>query len=169
MDPRVTPVTDGLEGPVKIDLHVHSSFSDRPYSWFLRSSHAAECYTSPATVYATAKARGMNLVTLCDHDTIDGALELRALADDTFISEEVSARFTEDGCIVHTIVVDISETQHQEIQRLRANIYELVTYLHHALPSPVAGEPPAADAPPRALPAHVSQPRDSKWDARRRS
>lgn len=131
MDPRVMTAPDGLEGPVKIDLHVHSSFSDRPYSWFLRSSHAAECYTSPATVYATAKARGMNLVTLCDHDTIDGALELRALADDTFISEEVSARFPEDGCIVHTIAVDISEAQHQEIQRLRANIYELVTYLHH--------------------------------------
>ena len=71
MDPRVMTAPDGLEGPVKIDLHVHSSFSDRPYSWFLRSSHAAECYTSPATVYATAKARGMNLVTLCDHDTID--------------------------------------------------------------------------------------------------
>lgn len=131
MYPQVLPVTDGSASEVKIDLHVHSSFSDRPYSWFLRSSRAAECYTSPATVYATAKARGMNLVTLCDHDTIDGALELRALADDTFISEEVSARFPEDGCIVHTIAIDISETQHKEIQALRANIYELVTYLHH--------------------------------------
>jgi glycosyltransferase involved in cell wall biosynthesis len=131
MDPRHSSAADGSSAAVKIDLHVHSSFSDRPYSWFLRSSHAAECYTSPGTVYATAKARGMNLVTLCDHDTIDGALELRALADDTFISEEVSARFPEDGCIVHTIVVDITEAQHREIQALRANIYELVTYLHH--------------------------------------
>src|SRR3954451_12915892 len=122
MDPSSSTITDGTDLRVKIDLHVHSSFSDRPYSWFLRSSHAAECYTSPATVYATAKARGMNLVTLCDHDTIDGALELCALADDTFISEEVSARFPEDGCIVHTIVVDISEAQHAEIQALRANI-----------------------------------------------
>src|SRR3954451_612790 len=122
MDPRVMPVIDGHAPQIKIDLHVHSSFSDRPYSWFLRSSQAAECYTSPATVYATAKARGMNLVTLCDHDTIDGALELRALGDDTFISEEVSARFPEDGCIVHTIAFDISEAQHAEIQALRANI-----------------------------------------------
>src|SRR5665811_2448010 len=137
MDPQVLPVTDGSASEVKIDLHVHSSFSDRPYSWFLRSSRAAECYTSPATVYATAKARGMNLVTLCDHDTIDGALELRALADDTFISEEVSARFPEDGCIVHTIAVDISETQHKEIQALRGNVYELVSYcLLYTSPSP---------------------------------
>ncbi|HEY2903606.1 MAG TPA: glycosyltransferase [Polyangia bacterium] len=116
---------------VRIDLHVHSRFSDRPYSWFLRSAKSAECYTTPAQVYATAKARGMNLVTLCDHDTIDGAVELRTMADDTFISEEISARFPEDGCIVHTIALDISETQHREIQSLRKNVYELVSYLHH--------------------------------------
>ena len=116
---------------VRIDLHVHSRFSSRPYSWFLRSAHSAECYTDPATVYKTAKLRGMNLVTLSDHDTIDGAVELAAMGPDTFISEEVSARFPEDGCIVHTIALDISEEQHREIQRLRANVYELVSYLHH--------------------------------------
>ena len=116
---------------VRIDLHVHSRFSSRPYSWFLRSAHSAECYTDPATVYKTAKLRGMNLVTLSDHDTIDGALELAAMGPDTFISEEVSARFPEDGCIVHTIALDITEEQHREIQRLRVNVYELVSYLHH--------------------------------------
>lgn len=128
------PLTDAhthVHNSVRIDLHVHSRFSDRPYSWFLRSVEAAECYTTPARVYATAKARGMNLVTLSDHDTIDGALELRALADDTFISEEISARFPEDGCIVHTIAINITEEQHREIQRLRTNVYELVSYLHH--------------------------------------
>ena len=118
-------------GNVRIDLHVHSRFSSRPYSWFLRSAHSAECYTDPATVYKTAKLRGMNLVTLSDHDTIDGALELAAMGPDTFISEEVSARFPEDGCIVHTIALDITEEQHREIQRLRVNVYELVSYLHH--------------------------------------
>jgi glycosyltransferase involved in cell wall biosynthesis len=117
--------------PVQIDLHVHSRHSSRPYSWFLRSAHSAECYTEPASVYKIAKLRGMNLVTLSDHDTIDGALELCAQGPDTFISEEVSARFPEDGCIVHTIVIDITEAQHREIQSLRGNVYELVSYLHH--------------------------------------
>ncbi len=126
MTTNQAPTVDDGDQEVRIDLHVHSRFSDRPYSWFLRSAQSAECYTTPAAVYATAKARGMNLVTLCDHDTIDGALELRALHDDIFISEEVSARFPEDGCIVHTIALDISETQHSEIQRLRSNIYDLV-------------------------------------------
>jgi glycosyltransferase involved in cell wall biosynthesis len=114
---------------VKIDLHVHSSFSDKPYSWFLKATRAAECYTPPRKVLDLATARGMNLVTLCDHDSIDGALELRTLAPNTFVSEEVSARFPEDGCVMHTIALDIDETQHAEIQRLRRNIYELVTYL----------------------------------------
>jgi glycosyltransferase involved in cell wall biosynthesis len=125
------PADEQGEDPVRVDLHVHSRFSSRPYSWFLRSAHSAECYTEPAAVYKSAKLRGMNLVTLSDHDTIDGALELCALGSDTFISEEVSARFPEDGCIVHTIAVDITEGQHREIQALRGNVYELVSYLHH--------------------------------------
>ena len=97
---------------VKVDLHVHSSFSDKPYSWFLKATKAAECYTSPRKVYDLATARGMNLVTICDHDSIDGALELAAIAPNTFISEEVSARFPEDGCVMHAITLNITEVQH---------------------------------------------------------
>ena len=116
---------------VRVDLHVHSSHSDAPYSWFLKSAKAAECYTLPEKVYQLAKARGMNLVTLSDHDTIEGALRLKDLhPEDTFISEEVSARFPEDGCVLHTIALDITEAQHGELQRLRRNIYELVQYMH---------------------------------------
>ncbi len=75
----------------------------------------------------------MDLVTLADHDTIDGALELCSRhPGDTFVSVEVSARFPEDGCIVHVIAVAISEDQHHEMQRLRRNIYELAAYLEHA-------------------------------------
>lgn len=119
--------TEAIE--VRVDLHVHSSYSDKPYSWFLRSGHSAECYTLPKTVYETATRRGMNLVTITDHDTIDGALELRSLYDNTFISEEVSARFPEDGCVIHTIALNINEAQHAELQRLRGNIYELTQYM----------------------------------------
>ncbi len=114
---------------VRVDLHVHSCFSDAPYSWFLRSAKSAECYTSPKDLYETAIRRGMNLVTVTDHDTIEGALVLKDVADNTFISEEVSARFPEDGCVVHTIALNITEAQHAELQRLRRNVYELVSYL----------------------------------------
>ncbi len=114
----------------RVDLHVHSLHSSKPYSWFLRSLKSAECYTRVAEVHRIALARGMTAVTLSDHDTIDGALELCAAFPDAFVSEEVSARFPEDGCVVHTIAVDLTEAQHREIQRLRRNIYELVAYMH---------------------------------------
>jgi len=129
---KTREVTEGgaiEEEEVRIDLHVHSSSSDKPYGWLMRAAKAAECYTTPRKVYDIATARGMNLVTICDHDAIAGALELCALAPNTFVSEEISARFPEDGCVVHTIALDITEAQHAEIQRLRRNIYELVTYL----------------------------------------
>jgi glycosyltransferase involved in cell wall biosynthesis len=113
----------------RVDLHVHSLHSSKPYSWFLRSLKTAECYTRVAEVHRIAHARGMTAVTISDHDTIDGALELCANFSDTFVSEEVSARFPEDGCVVHTIAVDINEAQHREIQRLRRNIYELIPYM----------------------------------------
>src|SRR5689334_984851 len=104
-------------------MHVHSEHSDKPYSWFLRSGQAAECYTSVDEVYALAKRRGMDLVKLADHDTIGGALELCARhPGDTFASVEVSARFPEDGCIVHVIAVAIDEARHRELQRLRRNV-----------------------------------------------
>jgi len=35
-----------------------------------------ECYNTPQSVYDTAKRRGMDLVTVTDHDQINGALEL---------------------------------------------------------------------------------------------
>lgn len=99
----------------------------------MRSGGAAECYTHVDEAYAIAKQRGMDLVTLADHDTIDGALELCSRhPGDTFVSVEVSARFPEDGCIVHVIAAAITEDQHREMQRLRRNIYELAGYLEHA-------------------------------------
>ena len=49
-----------------------------------------ECATPPEEVYALAKRRGMDFVTITDHDTIDGALEL-ADRQDVFVSEELTA------------------------------------------------------------------------------
>ena len=119
-----------------IDLHVHSAHSDRPYSWFLRSGKAAECYTAVDEAYAIAKRRGMDLVTLADHDTIDGALELCSRhPGDTLVSVEVSARFPEDGCIVHVIAVAITEDHHREL------LYTPYTALYNMSGQPAASLP----------------------------
>jgi len=83
-------------------------------------------------VYRTAKKRGMNLVTITDHDSIDGCLELlHRLGDlpDFIMGEEVSAFFPEFRHTVHVGVYGINEAQHREIQGLRAHGEELVGYL----------------------------------------
>lgn len=112
----------------RADLHVHSKHSNRPDEWFLRRIAAPESFTEPLDVYRTCRERGMDFVTLSDHDTIDGALEIAHLPG-TFLSEEVTVSFPEDGCKIHCLVWGIAEEQHHEIQRLREDVYQLRDYL----------------------------------------
>lgn len=122
----------------KVDLHVHSGHSRRPSSWILQKLGAAESYTKPVKLYETAKARGMDLVTITDHNTISGALEIAHLPD-VFISEEVTTYFPEDGCKIHLLCWGIDEAIHDDLMRLRPNIYELAAYLvSKAIPHGVA-------------------------------
>jgi predicted metal-dependent phosphoesterase TrpH len=93
---------------------------------------ARDCYSEPVEVYRRAKARGMDLVTFTDHDTIDGCLELLEKEGefaDFFISEEVSVRDPRTGCRFHVGVYGIDEAAHREIQRLRGDAVELSAYL----------------------------------------
>lgn len=116
-----------VRGQLKADLHVHSKFSTRPSEWILQKIGCAESYTAPVSLYNTARRHGMDLVTITDHNTIEGALQIAHLPG-TFISEEVTAYFPEDHCKLHVLCYDINEAQHDEIQRLRTNVYELVDY-----------------------------------------
>lgn len=113
----------------KVDLHCHSRYSVFKY---FRRANTRDCYTPPEDVYRAAKARGMSFVTLTDHDSIDGALYLLNEypdLDDFFISEEVETYFPETGQRVHIGAWNIDEAQHEEIQKLRRDIRELVPWL----------------------------------------
>ncbi len=44
--------------PIRVDLHVHSSHSNKPTYWAMRKFNCPESYTSLQMVYQTAKARG---------------------------------------------------------------------------------------------------------------
>jgi hypothetical protein len=112
----------------RADLHVHSKHSNRPTEWVLRQAGAPESFTEPRAIYRRCRERGMDFVTISDHDSIAGGLEIAHLPG-TFLSEEVTAAFPEDGCHVHCLAIGISEIQHAEIQRLRGNLYELRDYL----------------------------------------
>lgn len=114
----------------KADLHCHSRFSGR--AKHLRFLRCRDCYSQPLDVYRTAKQRGMDLVTITDHDSIDGCLEvLNRLGDlpDFIMGEEVSAHFPQFNHTVHIGVYGLTESHHREIQKLRANGEELVAYL----------------------------------------
>lgn len=113
---------------MKIDLHVHSKYSVRPSQWVLQKLGCPECFTEPAEVYRIARRKGMDLVTITDHNTISGSAEIAHLPG-TFISEEVTTYFPEDRCKAHVLVYDINDAIHREIQKVRENIFDLVGYL----------------------------------------
>ena len=113
---------------LRADLHCHSKFSDQPEEWLLRRLGAHESYTEPRTLYDLARRRGMDLVTITDHNDIRGALEIAHLPG-AFVSAEITATFPEDGCRVHILAYGITEDQFDETQRLQENIYDLQAFL----------------------------------------
>jgi glycosyltransferase involved in cell wall biosynthesis len=116
------------EEPARADLHVHSRHSARAADWLLRKLEFPASMSDPLAAYNALRAAGMDFVTLTDHDTIDGCLEIAHLPG-AFIGEEVTAVFPEDECKVHILVWGLDESQHREIQSLRENIHDLQKYL----------------------------------------
>jgi len=86
-----------------------------------------ESYSDPEEVHATLKRRGMDLVTLTDHDSLEGCEALRGHAD-FFASEEVTCRMP-SGTEAHIGVYDLTPRQHVEIQRRRTDLPALLAYL----------------------------------------
>jgi glycosyltransferase involved in cell wall biosynthesis len=113
------------------DLHLHSRFSARSEEWLFRRFDFPDSYSDPRELYTQLRARGLDFVTLTDHDTIDGCLEIGDL-EHTFISEQVTTSFPQDQCKLHLLVWGISEAEHSQIESLRGNIYELQGYLQQA-------------------------------------
>ncbi len=114
---------------MRVDLHVHTVHSRLRV---IPALGARDCYSGPLEVYRRTRARGMDLVTFTDHDTIDGCLELLSRTgelEDFFISEEVSARDPHTGSRFHVSVFDIDEKRHREIQRRKGNVRDLASYL----------------------------------------
>ena len=113
---------------MKLDAHVHTHYSGMTTIWPL-SLVMRESYNTPERVYRLAKARGMDLVAITDHDTIEGALTL-ADRPDVIVGCEVSAGFPGQRVQVHLGVLDITERQFAEIDRRRGDVAALMPYLH---------------------------------------
>jgi glycosyltransferase involved in cell wall biosynthesis len=112
----------------RCDLHIHSRFSARSEEWLFRRFDFPDSYSDPRELYGLLRQNGMDFVTITDHDTIDGNLEI-ADREGTFLSEEVTTYFPTDPCKIHLLVWGISEAQHAEIAAVRENIFDLQSYL----------------------------------------
>ncbi len=118
---------------LRADLHVHTCHSKQ--SGTLPFLGSRDCYSRPADVYRVARARGMDLVCITDHDSIDGALELLAQrpdADDVIVGEEITCRLPEGNVEVHIAAYDMTEALHRDVQHLRGNVFDVTARLRQA-------------------------------------
>ena len=112
----------------RVDMHCHSTASQHSRLGVQRSLGLPECATPPAEVYELAKRRGMDFVTITDHDTIDGCLEL-AGRPDCFVSEELTARFAGEPQAVHVLCYGITPGDHEWLQANAGDVEACAAYL----------------------------------------
>ena len=124
----MTPVPGPSVGS-RADLHCHSTASQVSKLGVQRAAGLPECATPPEEVYELAKRRGMDFVTITDHDTIDGALEI-ADRPDVFISEELTASFAGEAQAVHVLCFGITPDDHEWLQANSGDVEECAGYLH---------------------------------------
>jgi glycosyltransferase involved in cell wall biosynthesis len=127
--------------PKRVDLHCHSIASNKTSEAMLNAIHCPESYSGPSEVYEQAKRRGMDFVTLTDHDSIEGATQIRHLPD-VIVGEEVSCWFPEDQCKMHVLVYGIDESTHRELQERARDIYDVADFIEqnniaHAVAHPI--------------------------------
>src|ERR1044072_5537452 len=99
----------------RVDMHCHSTASQLSRLGVQRSLGLPECATPPQEVYELAKRRGMDFVTITDHDTIDGCLEL-VDRPDCFVSEELTARFAGEPQAAHGLSCGVGARGHEWVQ-----------------------------------------------------
>jgi len=113
----------------RADLHVHSTASELSKLGVQRSLQLPECATPPEEVHRLAKRRGMDFVTITDHDTIAGAQAIDHL-EDTFISEELTVGFKGELQAVHVLCYGITAEDHDWLQGHHDDIEACAGYLH---------------------------------------
>ncbi len=110
------------------DLHIHSRYSTKAGDWVLRRLDFPASYSDPEQNYQRLRAAGMQFVTLTDHNSISGALEIAHLPG-VIIGEEVTVSFPGDDCRIHLLVWGLTEARHNEIQELRDDVFAMQAYL----------------------------------------
>jgi glycosyltransferase involved in cell wall biosynthesis/predicted metal-dependent phosphoesterase TrpH len=113
----------------RVDMHCHSTASQVSKLGVQRALGLPECATPPEEVYELAKRRGMDFVTITDHDTIDGVLEI-AERPDVFVSEELTAHFRGEPQAVHVLCYGITGEDHEWLQAHSGDVELCAAYLY---------------------------------------
>jgi glycosyltransferase involved in cell wall biosynthesis/predicted metal-dependent phosphoesterase TrpH len=113
----------------RADLHCHSTASQESKLGVQRAAGLPECATPPEEVYELAKRRGMDFVTITDHDTISGVLQI-ADRPDVFVSEELTAHFRGEPQAVHVLCLGITPDDHEWLQANRGDVELCAAYMY---------------------------------------
>jgi glycosyltransferase involved in cell wall biosynthesis/predicted metal-dependent phosphoesterase TrpH len=131
----------------RVDLHCHSTASELSKLGVQRALGLPECATPPEEVYELAKRRGMDFVTITDHDTIAGAQHI-ADRPDAFVSEELTAWFKGEPQAVHVLCYGITADDHEWLQAHADDVEQVAEYLHdHEIACALAHPFYAVEAP----------------------
>jgi hypothetical protein len=118
--------------------------------------------SSPQELYALAKGRGMDFVTIADRDSIDRVLEI-AGRPDVFVSVELTARLRDSGDTARLLCWGISKHDHGWLQSRSHDLAVCIAYLREhsiawafadAVEAGTCFETPRSDTPWEFL-AHV--------------
>ncbi len=126
----MTPMTSPAPEPAsRADMHCHSDASERSRLGVQRAVGLPECATPPEEVYELAKRRGMDFVTITDHDTIEG---VQRIADrhDVFVSEELTVGFRGEPQAVHVLCYGIDADDHEWLQAHNDDVELCAAYLY---------------------------------------
>ena len=127
--------------PIRIDLHCHSSASSEAGEAVLGAIDCPESFSEPTEVLDQAKRRGMDFVTITDHDCITGVQTLLP-SDKVLVGEELTCFFPEDRCKMHVLIWGIHQADHEALQADAGDIYKVAAYIErhriaHAVAHPV--------------------------------
>src|ERR1700759_2845362 len=131
----------------RADLHCHSTASQLSKLGVQRALGLPECATPPQEVLELALAHGMDFVTITDHDTIDGVLEI-AHDPRVFVSVELTCWFREEPQAVHVLCLGITPEQFSDLQAISDCVESVAEYLHeHEIACALAHPFYAVEAP----------------------
>jgi glycosyltransferase involved in cell wall biosynthesis/predicted metal-dependent phosphoesterase TrpH len=109
-------------------MHCHSTASHESRLGVQRAVGLPECATPPHEVYELAKRRGMDFVTITDHDTIAGVMQI-ADRPDVFVSEELTAHFRGEPQAVHVLCYGITCEDHEWLQAHSRDVELCAAYM----------------------------------------